>query len=187
MDWNRLAGEYLAVADEVFGSLREKVDAVAGEVAERLKAGQKVLICGNGGSAADAQHMAGELINKFLKERKPYAAIALSTDTSVLTAIGNDFGYDQTFEKQVLGLGRKGDVLIGISTSGNAANVLRAMAAGRDLGMLTVGITGGKGGKLAGAVDRLICVASTSCTPRIQEGHQVIIHALCERVEEILG
>ena len=187
MDWNRLAEEYLAVADEVFGSLSAKVDALAVELAACLKQGQKILICGNGGSAADAQHMAGELINKFLKDRKPYAAIALSTDTSVLTAIGNDFGYDQTFEKQVRGLGRKGDVLVGISTSGNAANVLRAVEAARSMGILTVGITGGKGGKLAGQVDRLICVASSASTPRIQEGHQVIIHALCERIEEILG
>lgn len=187
MDWNRLAEEYLVVADEIFGSLREKVDALAAELAACLKQGQKILICGNGGSAADAQHMAGELINKFLKDRKPYAAIALSTDTSVLTAIGNDFGYDQIFEKQVRGLGRKGDVLIGISTSGNAANVLRAVEAARSMGILTVGITGGKGGKLAGQVDRVICVASTASTPRIQEGHQVIIHSLCERIEEILG
>ena len=117
MNWDRVAEEYLAVADEVFGSLREPIDELAKEVAGRLRDGGKIMVCGNGGSAADAQHLAGEMVNKFLKDRKPYAAIALSTDTSVISAIGNDFGYDLIFDKQVRALGRSGDVLIAISTS----------------------------------------------------------------------
>src|ERR1700690_3445086 len=122
MNWDKIAEEYLAVAEQVFGPLRETVDAVATEVAARLKAGNKVMFCGNGGSAADAQHLAGEFVNRFLVERRPYAGIALSTDTSVITAIGNDYTYDQVFEKQVQAIGKKGDVLFVISTSGNAAN-----------------------------------------------------------------
>ena len=187
MNWDRVAEEYLAVAEEAFGSLRPTVDAVAEEIAAALREGNKILVCGNGGSAADAQHLAAEMVNRFLKERKPYAAIALSTDTSILTSIGNDYGYDLIFEKQVRALGRSGDVLIAISTSGNAANVCRAVEAARHMNIVTVGLTGGNGGKLVSIVDRKICVSSTSNTPRIQEGHQLIIHALCERIEEILG
>ncbi|MFH0953690.1 MAG: D-sedoheptulose 7-phosphate isomerase [Verrucomicrobiota bacterium] len=186
MNWNRLAEAYLAVAEEVFGPLRRPVDRVAAEIARRLRKGSKVLVCGNGGSAADAQHFAGELVNRFLKDRKPYAAVALSTDTSVMTSIANDYGYDRVFEKQVLALGRRGDVLVAISTSGNAANVCRAVAAARKLGILTVGLTGGKGGRLRRLADRALCVSSSAVTPRIQEGHQVIIHALCEQIEDLL-
>ena len=186
MNWNRIAEEYLAVADEVIGTLAPAIDSAAEIIAGQLRAGFKVLACGNAGSAADAQHIAAELVNRFLKERKPYAGLALSTDTSVLTSIGNDYGYEQTFEKQVAALGKKGDVLIAISTSGNAENVCRAVQEAKKIGMMTVGLTGGKGGRLAGLVDKALVVASSSCTPRIQEGHQLIIHALCERIEEIL-
>lgn len=187
MNWDRIAEEYLAVADEVFGSCRAKIEAVATEIASRLRDGNKLLVCGNGGSAADAQHVAAEMVNRFLKERKPYAAIALTTDTSIMTAIGNDYSFEQVFEKQVRALGQSGDVLLAISTSGNAKNVLLAVEAARHMNLLTVGMTGGKGGKLAAAVNELICVSSSSSTPRIQEGHQLIIHALCEKIEELLG
>lgn len=187
MNWDLIAEGYLAVAEEVFGALRPVVDALAEEVAAVLRDGNKVLVCGNGGSAADSQHLAAELVNRFLKERKPYAAIALSTDTSVLSSIGNDYGYDYVFEKQVRALGRSGDILIGISTSGNAANVCRAVEAARHMNIVTVGLTGGNGGRLLPLVDRPVCVSMAASTPRIQEGHQLIIHALCERVEEILG
>lgn len=187
MNWNKLAEAYLAVTEEVFGPLRRPVDALAREIAARLRKGAKVMICGNGGSAADAQHIACELVNRFLKERKPYAAVALSTDTSILTSIGNDYSFDEVFEKQVRALGKKGDVLIAISTSGRAENVCRAVKAARKMKILTVGLTGGKGGRLLPLVDRAICVSSSSVTPRIQEGHHVIIHALCERIEEELG
>jgi D-sedoheptulose 7-phosphate isomerase len=186
VNWNQIAEIYLAVADEVFGSLNPAIEELSSEIARRLKAGNKVMVCGNGGSAADAQHLAGELVNRFLKERKPYAGLALSTDTSILTCIANDYSFDQVFEKQVQALGKAGDVLIAISTSGNAANVLKAVEAARKMNILTIGMTGGKGGKLAGAVDKVLSVSCTSLTPRIQEGHQLIIHCLCERIEEIM-
>jgi D-sedoheptulose 7-phosphate isomerase len=186
MNWNKIAEDYLSVADEIFGSLQAGIESVAKELAARLRAGNKIMVCGNGGSAADAQHFAAELVNRFLKERRPYAGLALSTDTSVITSIGNDYGYGMTFEKQVKALGKKGDVLVAISTSGKAENVCRAVQAAKELGIMTVALTGGKGGKLAGMTDRSLVVGSTACTPRIQEGHQLIIHSLCERIEEEL-
>ena len=151
------------------------------------KNGNKVLLCGNGGSAADAQHMAGELVNRFLRERRPYAAVALTTDTSVLSAIGNDYSYEEVFEKQVLALAREGDALIGFSTSGNADNVCRAVDAARPLKVFTVGLPGGAGGRLAGLVDRALVVSCTTSTPRIQEGHELLMHLLCEYIEERLA
>jgi D-sedoheptulose 7-phosphate isomerase len=187
MNWDSIQQEYQAVAREVFGPLRREVDALAEEMAKRLAAGNKILVCGNGGSAADAQHLAGELVNRFLKERRPYAGLALSTDTSVLTSIGNDYGYEHVFEKQVRALGKPGDVLIAISTSGKAANVCRAVEAARAGSLLTVALTGGPGGQLAGLAERTISVSCTRHVPRIQEGHQLLIHLLCERLEEILG
>lgn len=138
----------------------------------------KLLICGNGGSAADAQHIAGEFVNRFLMDRPPLPAIALSTDTSVLTAIGNDFGYDQVFSKQVSALGAPGDVLLGISTSGNSPNVLLAVEAARAKDMQVIGLTGGKGGKMAGLCDILINVDHPS-TPLVQEVHLAVEHLLC--------
>ena len=186
MDWLRIMQDYRAVADLVVGPLRPDIEALAGELAARLQAGGKVLFCGNGGSAAAAQHFAGEFVNRFLRERRPYAGLALSTDTSVISAIGNDYGYEQIFEKQVRALGRPGDALVALSTSGNAANVCRAAQAARELGLLTVGLTGGTGGRLAALVDRLLSIACTDSTPRIQEGHQLLLHLICERVEEIL-
>jgi D-sedoheptulose 7-phosphate isomerase len=185
--WNEIAGDYLAVAQEVFGALRPDIEAAAQFIARKLRKGNKLLICGNGGSAADAQHMAGELVNRFLLERKPYAAVALTTDTSVLTSVSNDYSFDLAFEKQVLALGRRGDVLLAISTSGKAANVLRAVETARRRGIFTIGLTGGHGGRLAAIAERVLCVSSTASTPRIQEGHQLIIHLLCERIEQILG
>lgn len=187
MNWNKLAEDYLAVARELFDDLQDPVESIASEMAERLQKGGKLLICGNGGSAADAQHMAGEMVNRFLRERDPYAAIALSTDTSILTSISNDYSYDLVFAKQVQALAREGDVLFAISTSGNADNVCKAVDAAKEKGMLTVALTGGSGGKLAPMVDQVLSVSCTKSTPRIQEGHQFIIHALCERIEEILG
>jgi D-sedoheptulose 7-phosphate isomerase len=149
MDINTIAEEYLAVADEIFREKIDLVEQVSRAVVACLVAGGKVMLCGNGGSAADAQHIAGEFINRFLKERRPYAAIALSTDTSVMTAIGNDYDFDQVFEKQVQAFGRPGDLLWAISTSGNAGNVLKAVAAARANGIKVIGMTGGLGGSLA--------------------------------------
>ena len=150
-----------------------------------FKGGHKVLLFGNGGSAADAQHLAAEFVNRFLIERPPLPAIALTTDTSILTSISNDYGYADTFAKQVKALGKEGDVAIGISTSGTAANVVKAIKVAKDLGMKTVGLTGGDGGDLAKIVDFALVVDS-SATPRIQETHITIGHVLCEMVDRML-
>ena len=186
MDTNTIAEEYLAVADEIFREKTDLIEQVSRAVVACLVAGGKVMLCGNGGSAADAQHIAGEFINRFLKERRPYAAIALSTDTSVMTAIGNDYDFDQVFEKQVQAFGRPGDLLWAISTSGNAGNVLKAVAAARAGGIKVIGMTGGLGGSLAQVSDYLVCIQSTRSTPRIQEGHQLLFHLICERIEELM-
>lgn len=186
MNWNEIAADVLAVTDHVFANLRDDIEALAVRMAACLKAGNKVLVCGNGGSAGDAQHFAGELVNRFLKERRPYACVALTTDSSVITSIGNDYDFSQVFEKQVQALGRPGDILLGISTSGNAPSVLKAFAAARALGLETVAFTGGAGGKLAPLADRVLAISCTRHTPRIQEGHLLLMHTVCERLEEIM-
>ncbi|QWE14614.1 phosphoheptose isomerase [Polynucleobacter sp. AP-Sving-400A-A2] len=153
-----------------------------------LRAGGKVMACGNGGSAADAQHFAAELIGRFERERQELAAIALTTDTSILTAVGNDYSYDEIFAKQVRGLGKKGDILIGISTSGNSKNVVRAIEAAKKMGIQIVALTGNGGGKIAGLLDANdihLCAPSTR-TARIQETHLVLLHALCDGVDHLL-
>jgi D-sedoheptulose 7-phosphate isomerase len=155
-------------------------------VAAALRRGHKLLLFGNGGSAADAQHIAAEFVGRFKIERTPLPAIALTTDTSVLTGIANDYGYAEVFAKQVRALGRPGDVAIALSTSGNAANVLRAVAACRRLGLQTVALTGGAGGKLAGAADLVLRVGGTTETARIQETHILIGHVICEQVDTLL-
>ena len=150
-----------------------------------LKAGGKILACGNGGSAADAQHFAAELVNRFERERPPLAGLALTTDSSALTAIGNDYGYERVFEKQLRALGRKGDVLLAISTSGNSANVIAAMRAARELGLRIVALTGNGGGKMAanlGADDVHVCVPHTR-TIRIQEVHLLALHCICDGID----
>lgn len=157
----------------------------AGRLVGCLRAGGKLLICGNGGSAADAQHWAGELVSRFRYDRPGLAAIALTTDTSILTAIGNDYGYERVFARQVEALGRPGDLLFALSTSGRSANVVAALRAARAAGLGTVGFTGAEGGAMAALCDLLIQVPSDS-TPRIQEGHEVLGHAICEMVERTL-
>ena len=173
------------VQEEFLKREGEKILDVAKLLAEVFKKGGKLLVFGNGGSAADAQHLAGELVNRFKKERKPLAAIALTTDTSVLTAISNDYDYSLVFATQVEALGKKGDVALGISTSGNSPNVLKALEVAKDLGLYTVGLSGGEGGKMKGLCDYLILVPSKE-TPRIQEGHLLFLHLVSELVEEIL-
>ena len=150
----------------------------AGTVAE----GGTVLLCGNGGSAADAQHIAAELTGRFVSDRRALPAIALTTDTSALTAIANDYGYDQIFARQVRALGRPGDLLVAISTSGRSPSVLRAVEAAREGGLRTIGLTGGDGGELAGLADQAVVVPATS-TARIQEAHITIGHIACEVME----
>ncbi len=154
-------------------------------LADALKAGGKVLACGNGGSAADSQHFSAELLNRFERERAPLAAVALTTDTSTLTSIANDYDYDQVFSKQVRGLGRRGDVLLAISTSGNSSNVVAAMKVASEIGMRIVGLTGNGGGKMApllGADDVHICVPH-KVTARIQEVHLLVLHCLCDAID----
>ena len=171
---------------DVFGKTMEQMDVIqlmAERCKEALKAGNKVLFCGNGGSAADAQHLAAELIGRFQKERRSLASIASTTDTSILTAVANDYGYDEVFARQVEGLGRSGDVLIGISTSGNSANVVKAALKARDTGMHTIAFTGEGGGKLKDICDITFAVPS-KVTARIQEMHIMVGHIICELVEE---
>lgn len=173
-----------AVQSAFFEASSETLMQTALRIAECLKSGGKLLICGNGGSASDAQHFAGEMIGRFLKERKALAAIALNTDTSVMTAVGNDYGYDQVFQRQVDGLGKPEDLLVAISTSGNSPNVLQAVAAAKKIGMGTIALTGKDGGKLGGQVDLHLNVAKGTTSPRIQETHIMIIHLLVDLVDE---
>jgi D-sedoheptulose 7-phosphate isomerase len=147
-----------------------------------LLGGGKLLICGNGGSAADAQHFAAEIMGRFEKERRAYPAVALSTDTSILTAVGNDYGYAEVFARQVDGLGRPGDILVGISTSGHSANVLRAMDRARERGLQCVGLLGKDGGALRDRVDQAI-VVDHQVTARIQEAHIFILHFWAWQIE----
>ena len=165
----------------------EHVVTAAFMMADALATGRKILLFGNGGSAADAQHIAAELVGRFERERRALPAVALTTDTSALTAIANDYGYDEVFARQVRGLGAKGDVAIAISTSGNSPSVLRAVDAAAAIGMRTIGLTGGTGGELAKHVHVSLCVAGTTNTARIQETHITIGHVLCALVDERLG
>ena len=153
--------------------------------AKALEGGKKLLLCGNGGSAGDAQHLAGELLSRLNYDRAPAAAIALTTDSSVLTAIGNDYGYERVFERQIVGLGRPGDVLIAISTSGRSPNILRAIGAAREKGLTVVGFTGRTGGEMAARCD--LCLhAPSDATPLIQQIHITAGHIICGLVEERL-
>ncbi len=164
---------------------KENIKRAVEVVSQALKRGNKLLVFGNGGSAADAQHLAGEMINRFRRERAPLPAIALTTDTSVLTAIANDYDFKQVFVKQIEALGQPGDVALGISTSGRSENVCLALKKARALGLFGIGLGGGDGGRLAEVADLTILVPSQE-TPRIQEAHIFFIHLLCELVEEVL-
>ena len=159
--------------------------AAAESMVAALRGGGKILVCGNGGSAADAQHFAAELVGRFERERRAIAAVALTADTSILTAIANDDGYARVFARQVEALGRAGDVLLGISTSGGSANVVEAQAAAKAAGLTTVALTGRDGGVLGAAADIHINVPSPS-TARVQEVHRTLLHAICELVEREL-
>jgi len=159
--------------------------AIAERVVETFRRGGKLLLCGNGGSAADAQHIAAEFVSRFRRERHGLPAIALTTDTSILTAISNDYGYERVFARQIEALGRPGDMVIGISTSGISASVIAAMRAARNGSMATVGFTGASGGTLVDHVDLCLCVPSHN-TARIQEVHITVAHTVCEIVERTL-
>lgn len=167
------------------GALKAPIAQAIELMAASLKAGGKILACGNGGSAGDAQHFSAELLNRFEMERPPLAAVALSTDTSTLTSIANDYSYEQVFEKQVRALGRRGDVLLAISTSGNSPNVLAAVKVARELGMAVVALTGRNGGRtppLLGPGDAHVCVPHDR-TARIQEVHLLVLHCLCDGID----
>ena len=175
------------VVEAAIGDQRliETIAAVVDRVSAALGAGHKLLLAGNGGSAADAQHIAGEFLSRLNYDRAPAAAIALTTDSSVLTAIGNDYGYECVFERQVQGLGRPGDVLIAISTSGRSPNILKAIAAARAGGLCVIGFTGKTGGDMASHCDLCLCAPSDS-TPLIQQLHITLGHIICGLVEERL-
>jgi D-sedoheptulose 7-phosphate isomerase len=174
----------IAVKRQFIETNTDVIAGIAQRVAETMASGHKVLLFGNGGSAADAQHIAAEFVNRFVVERPPLAAIALTTDTSILTSIGNDYSYEDVFAKQVLALAKKDDVAIGISTSGNSPNVIAAMAAAESLGVARIGFSG-PGGRLPEVSDACLTVPST-VTARIQECHILAAHVVCDLVDRIL-
>jgi D-sedoheptulose 7-phosphate isomerase len=176
-----MLAESVATISSLEGILRDLAGAAA-LMTEGIRSGGAILAFGNGGSAAQAQHFAAELVGRFQLERAPLSAIALTTDTSALTSIGNDYGFEEIFARQVHALGRQGDLAFAISTSGNSSNVLRALDAAREKSLRTIGLTGRDGGKMRERVDLCLCVPSQS-TARIQEAHMVILHLLCQMVE----
>lgn len=172
--------DHLQVLQAVMASdLLERLDKIAAEVKAALARGNKIMFCGNGGSAADSQHLAAEFVGRFQKERKGLPAIALTVDTSILTAVGNDYGYDKVFERQIEALARPGDVLIGISTSGNSGNVVAAIELAKEMGCYTAGFTAAGGGKMASICDEIIAVPA-KVTARAQEMHILMGHIICE-------
>ena len=181
----QLARQSIETKRAFFDSHSDDVARAAHMIVAAVLSGGKILIFGNGGSAADAQHIAAELVNRLNYDRPPIPAIALTTDTSILTSVGNDSSFDELFERQLRALGGAGDVAIAISTSGNSPNVLRAVAAARELGIITIGLAGRSGGKLAGEVDLALTVEAES-TQHIQETHITIGHILCDIIEDAL-
>ena len=179
--WN----EHLEVA-KTLPTLASDVSSAVDIVGSSLAAGGQLLVAGNGGSAADAQHIVAELTGRFLLERQPFRAIALHGNTSALTAIGNDYGYEHVFARELLAHARPGDVLLAISTSGNSRNIIRAIEVARQRNVKVIGLTGGSGGEMRGVCDLCLCVPSSS-TPRIQEMHITLGHTICELVEERLA
>jgi D-sedoheptulose 7-phosphate isomerase len=163
----------------------DKIDLITQLITQAFQNGNKVLFCGNGGSAADAQHLSAEFSGRFYKDRSPLPSEALHCNTSYLTAVANDYGYDLVYSRIVKGMGKRGDVLIGLSTSGNSTNIINAFAQARELGMTTIAFTGDTGGKMKNSADHLINVPSSD-TPRIQESHIMIGHIICQLVEENL-
>jgi D-sedoheptulose 7-phosphate isomerase len=179
----RIWDEHLSVANAVLSTLAADVARAADLAIQSLAQGGKLLAAGNGGSAADAQHIVAELTGRFLKERRALPAIALHTNTSALTAIGNDYGYDLVFARELSAHAKQGDVFVAISTSGNSKNILHAIDTARQYGVVVIGMTGASGGRMRAACDVCLCVPSTS-TARIQEMHIMIGHTICQLVEE---
>ena len=177
---------HLETIQAVIGQMEEDLAKASQIAVETLKKGNKVLLCGNGGSAADAQHIAAELTGRYKSERRGLPGIALTTDTSALTAIGNDYGYDRVFDRQVEALANTGDLLIGISTSGNSANILSALSLAKEIGCHTIGFSGRDGGKMNEVCDVNLVVPSNN-TPRIQEIHILLGHTLCQIIDNELS
>jgi D-sedoheptulose 7-phosphate isomerase len=165
--------------------LLEKIEKVTQAMTDAFKNGNKVLFCGNGGSAADAQHLAAEFSGRFYTDRDPLPSEALHCNTSYITAVANDYGYDVVYSRMIKGIGKKGDILVGLSTSGNSVNIINALTQAKEIGMITVCLTGATGGKMKDNCDYLINVPNTD-TPRIQETHILIGHIMCQLVEENL-
>jgi D-sedoheptulose 7-phosphate isomerase len=182
MGYLKISEELNQTAKDFFNTKAGLLDAVIEKTIESLNKGKKILVFGNGGSAAQAQHFAAELVNKFLKERPALPAVSLTTDTSALTSIANDTDYSQVFCRQVQALGNKEDVAVGLSTSGNSPSVIKAFQEAKNRGMMTVALTGRGGGKLAQIPDYLLDVPSTS-TPRIQEVHLMVLHIMAQQIE----
>ncbi len=176
----------IEVKQQVLQDFVPAIEQAAQKVADCLKTGNKIIFFGNGGSASDSQHLAAEFVGRYEKERRALPAISFTTDTSILTAVGNDYGYEKVFERQVEALGRKGDVLFAITTSGNSKNVLLAVKKAKELGLYVIGFTGGTGGELKNMAD-LPIVIPTKKTSRIQECHIMIGHIICECVDELIA
>ena len=165
--------------------LRAAARGIAAAIVAALRSANKLLIIGNGGSAADAQHIAAEIVGRYKQDRPAYAAIALTTDTSALTAIANDYGFEQVFARQVEGLGQRGDVLLALSTSGRSPNILAALRSARERGLVTIGFTGSKGDALAALCDHLL-VAPSDDTPVVQQIHLAVAHGICDEIEQAM-
>ncbi len=186
MDLKTIFKEHLEVIQALMEQQSGKIEQLGRKAAEVLRNGGTIFFCGNGGSAADSQHLAAELVGRYERERNALPAVALTVDTSTLTSIGNDYGFEDIFHRQLLGLGKAGDLLVAISTSGNSPNILKAVETARQRSMFTVALTGKGGGRLAAACDLAIVVPSNR-TSRIQEAHIIIGHMMCQFVEEELS
>ncbi len=186
MDLQAIFKEHLEVIRALMEQQAGEIEQLGHKAAEVIRSGGTIFFCGNGGSAADSQHLAAELVGRYERERSALPAIALTVDTSTLTSIGNNYGFEDIFHRQLLGLGKAGDLLVAISTSGNSPNVLKAVETARRKGMFTVALTGKGGSRLAGACDQAIVVPSDR-TSRIQEAHIIIGHVMCQFVEEELS
>jgi D-sedoheptulose 7-phosphate isomerase len=184
----RIGEQLREIADllkQIESDCKQQIIEMADIIADAVQQGNKLMICGNGGSAADAQHFAAEMVGHLTRERSPIPAVAFTTDTSILTSVANDYGFDAVFMRQVEALGKPGDVLMGISTSGNSSNIIKAVEKAKDMDILPVALLGRDGGVLAREIVNSIVVRSSN-TQRIQEGHITIIHILCELIEEKL-
>lgn len=179
--------ESIQTKQQILGNdaLLNSILSAANVIIEKIKAGGSVYFCGNGGSAADAQHLAAELSGRFYFDRQPLAADALHCNTSFLTAVANDYSYDVIYSRLISGLGRNGDVLVGLSTSGNSKNIVNAFNKAKEMGIYTIGLTGSKGGDMKSVADTCICIPSDD-TPRVQESHIMVGHIICEIIESTL-